>query len=83
MKDLCKQLRIFKRPSKRIQKEGLFCGENDPRKHIIQTTRQEVEVTSGHWHGKKYGAQKALWKSLFLLSTEFQVFKVLFHRAIN
>jgi len=60
MKDLCKQLSIFKLTTKGIQKEGLSCGENDPRKHIIQMTRQEVEMTSGHWHGKKYGAQKAL-----------------------
>lgn len=56
MKDLCTQFKIFKLPSKRIHKEGLSCGENDSRKHIIQMTRQEVETTSGHWQGKKYSA---------------------------
>lgn len=64
MKDLGKQLQIFKLPRKRIQKEGLSYEETDPRKHIIQTTRQVSEKTLGHWHGKKYDVQKALWKSI-------------------
>lgn len=42
-----------------------FLGGEQLKEAHIQA-RQEVEMISGHWNGKRYGAQKTPWKNPLL-----------------